>query len=456
MFGAPAPTPGFSSFGQPAPAAPFAQQPPAPAAPFIPPAGSIIPQAANEILTHQIQALENKRKEMEQLDVWRGKSAEDSGVTPASQPQMDGGFSTGISTNSQYSPYRPSPRSAAKIRPRGFGPAVSPTATTSTSPLSTIGNGGRPMMTPDAYAASSVKRLVIKPGAVTPKPKFRLRLTNGGPINEAQQQPPATDTTQITAPPPPVAAAAEVEQGSSPSPMKSPTPTGTPFSIPVLGRDTTPGSNPGTPASVRAKTNVGAGGKTMASLEKIAAPADPAFEYYQSVVGSPDGAPVPAPSPQPTQQSARKEPPSYVPKLTKPGYVMTPSPDQLASKSEADLASVTGFSIRHDPHGIVEWEGAVDVRNADLDSLVSIGQTDVSVYTLEEEKGCKPPVGEKLNRTATITFFNVYPKNGGADADEETKLKFAGRISRQTQKMKANLISYDKDAGVWKFQVQHF
>jgi len=43
-------------------------QQPASAAMPLPLAGSIIPQAANEVLQNQIQALENKRKEMQKLD----------------------------------------------------------------------------------------------------------------------------------------------------------------------------------------------------------------------------------------------------------------------------------------------------------------------------------------------------------------------------------------------------
>lgn len=460
IFGAP---PAAPAFGTPA-AAPagglFGQPPAAAAPPAYPPAGSIIPQAASEVLTHQIQALENKRKEMQKLDVWRGNSAEESGVTPASQPQFDGGAPSGVTSNSQYSSYRPSPRSTAKIRPRGFGPAISPPAS-SASPLSTIGTGGRPMMSPDAYAASSVKRLVIKPG--TPKPKMRLRLTTGPTSSDANNAQPiaALPTASPAAATTPVAAlmAAETDQGSSPSPMKSPTPTGTPFTIPVFGSGTPP-SEYGTPASVKANTNVTSGGKTVASLEKIAPPVDPAMEYYQKVVGSPDGVPPPTPSPRAAvePQSSRKKPASYVPRLTKPGYAVTPSLEELSGMSEADLATVSGFSVRHDPYGIVAWDGAVDVRNANLDASVVIGQSDVSVYTVDEEAGRKPAVGSKLNRPAVIKFFNVFPKDkdGGANADEETKRKFALKIEKSTARMGAELISYDKEKGEWKIRVQHF
>ena len=449
MFGAPAPAGGM--FGAPAPGAPApgvygAQMTQHPSAMMLPPAGSIIPQAANEVITLQIQALDNKRKEMDKLNAWRGKSPEASNVTPASQPQYDGGLSSVVMNNSQYSPYRPSPRSTAKIRPRGFGSAAPNGSASLTSPvLSKIGTGGRPMMSPDGYAASSVKRLVIKPDSMTPKPKMRLRLANS----------PANGDSKTHALPVPLDSASPSGknngmQNGSPSPMQTPRAS----SIPVYGRDTTP--NAATPdSSRRTHANGINGGKTIASLEKLAPPTDAGMDYYQKVVGSPDGT-VPPTAPAATQPSSGRKRPSYLPKLSKPGYSVSPSIDMLAVMSEADLATLSGFSVRHEPFGMVEWDGAVDVRYADLDASIVISQNDVSVYTRDEEEGRKPPIGSKLNRPAVITFFNVFPKNGGADADEESKTKFAKKIERSTAKMEADLISYDQDHGIWKIRVHHF
>ena len=437
MFGAPAPqAQGF-----------YGAQPAQPAAMMLPPAGSIIPQAANEVIALQIQALDNKRKEMDKLNAWRGKSPDASTVTPASQPQYDGGLSSVVMNTSQYSPYRPSPRSTAKIRPRGFGSAApaNGSASLTSPPLNKIGTGGRPMMSPDGYAASSVKRLVIKPDSMTPKPKMRLRLANTPANGDSKTHalPVPLDSTS------PSAKTNDVQNGS-PSPMQTPRAS----SIPVYGRDTTP--NAATPDSSRRTHSNGInGGKTIASLEKLAPLTDPGMDYYQKVVGSPNGIVAPT-VPAATQPSSDRKRPSYLPKLSKPGYSVSPSIDMLAVMSEADLATLSGFSVRHEPFGMVEWDGAVDVRYADLDASIVISQNDVSVYTRDEEEGRKPPVGSKLNRPAVITFFNVFPKNGGATADEESKTKFAKKIERSTAKMEADLISYDKDHGIWKIRVHHF
>lgn len=452
LFGAPAPAPAGGFFGSPAPApggALFGAQQPAPAPAALPPAGSIIPPAANEVLAHQIQALENKRQEMQKLHAWREKSPEESSIVPVSQPEYDGRMSNSILTSSsQYSPYRQSPRSSAKIRPRGFGAGISPAPSSSApSALNNIGAGGRPMMSPDAYAASSVKRLVIKPGSLTPKPKMRLRLGNNVSSN-------VDSNTHALPVPLDTATPSRLDAGSKVSPIQ--TPNGKPSAIPVYGRrDAQKESQGKSPAQNEAQM-IAIKDSSRSPLEDITTPPDPVMDYYQKVIASPDGVPANNQS-SATSGSAQKKRPAYVPKLTKHGYVVTPSLDRLASMSEADLASVSGFSVRHDPYGVVEWEGAVDVRYADLDKSIDIGQSDVSVYLRDEEEGEKPEVGSKLNRPARITFYSVFPKNGGSDADEETKDKFAKRIAKSTTKMdSAELISYNKDTGEWKIRVQHF
>ncbi|CAB9524121.1 pore complex protein Nup98-Nup96 [Seminavis robusta] len=454
LFGAPAPA-AFGSpptaFGAPTAAAPslFGSPPAMAAAPMMIPAGAIIPQAASEVLSHQIQALENKRKEVQKLDVWRTKSPEESRVTPVSQPQY-GGLASGLVRSSPYTPHRHNPGSAAKkLRPRGFGSAIA-APSSSASPLDTMGTGGRAMMSPEAYVSSSAKKLVIKQDSLTPKPKLQLRLMNAPssasdvtthalPVSlEAESPAPGNAGPSIATAPP----------ASSPSPRQSQMQTSTPTSVPVFGNE----ANAGTPTS---PTVNGGSRIPPVTAEKIdPPPPDPDRDYYQQVVDSPDGNPADRPAPQSARVTKKK--PSYLPKLTKPGYVITPSLDELATLSEADLAAVSNFSIRCDPYGLVEWKGAVDVRNADLDNSIVIGQNDVSVYTKDEEEGRKPLVGSKLNRPAVITFFNVFPKNGGANASVEDKVKFARRIERQTVKMDAELIKYDKDTGSWKIAVGHF
>jgi hypothetical protein len=148
-------------------------------------------------------------------------------------------------------------------------------------------------------------------------------------------------------------------------------------------------------------------------------------------------------------------PPSVVPKLTKGGYVVSPSLEELAKFSEADLAAVSHFVVSRPGYGSVAWEGAVDVRGVDLDIVVAIEDKEVAVYDeYEENTGyAKPPVGSKLNRPAIITLEHVFPSDR---SNPEAIQKFERKVTKQTAKMGAHLISYDASSGVWKFQTLHF
>merc|ERR1740115_250057 len=83
--------------------------------------------------------------------------------------------------------------------------------------------------------------------------------------------------------------------------------------------------------------------------------------------------------------------------LSKDGYSCNPSIIELQRMDPADLAAVANFSVMREGVGKVEWEGAVDVRGANLDSLLVIEQQFFYIYAEDEEKGTRPIVGTKLN-----------------------------------------------------------
>jgi nuclear pore complex protein Nup98-Nup96 len=76
------------------------------------------------------------------------------------------------------------------------------------------------------------------------------------------------------------------------------------------------------------------------------------------------------------------------------GYTTTPTLADMATKSEADLAALAGFSISREGYGSVAWEGTVDVRGINLDSIISIEHNGVAVYDDQDADGTKPAVGE--------------------------------------------------------------
>ncbi|OEU15856.1 C-terminal autoproteolytic domain of nucleoporin nup98, partial [Fragilariopsis cylindrus CCMP1102] len=125
----------------------------------------------------------------------------------------------------------------------------------------------------------------------------------------------------------------------------------------------------------------------------------------------------------------------------------------LQRMNPADLAAIANFSVTREGVGKVEWQGAVDVRGADLDSIVVIEQSEVSIYTDEEKMGLKPPRGTKLNRPAKLTMENVFPKNRDAPNANE---KFKRKVAAATVNMGAELINYDPQSGSWLLLVDHF
>ena len=408
-----APTTGL--FG--APAAPstglFGQQPAKPGGLFAPstsvPAGGSIfgappasvannavpqvpPPSADAVLAQQLAAVENQKKQLELLDAWRGKPSSASKVIPASQYDSDSGNGLNYASSTLL-PYRAAPRSAAKIRPRGY-------ASSNASPgVASLGRkGGSPILSPNRFVGSATKSLFIKPDSMTPKPKTRLLLTNG-----------------IGSPP----SGSALENGTADSP-----------SVP---------------------TQVLTNGHQHASGAKSNGQPSPARDFYDRVVGSPDNAATSSPS-VPTQATAARH---LVPKLTKAGYTIHPPMNELENMSEADLTAVSGFKVERPGFGSVAWDGAVDIRGVDVDTSVIIEAKNVSVYDEEEEKGEKPQRGTKLNRPAVIMMNGIFPKDG-PESSHEAKEKLKRKIDKSTKKMNAELLSFDADAGVWTFRVGHF
>ena len=398
LFGAPAPSGGL--FGTPAPAPTgglFGAPAPAPAVGlFGAPAAAAPTPSAEALLAQQLAAVENQKKQLELVEAWSGNPSPASKVVPSSHydnslGDWNGSGGSYATSSSALLSLRPAPRSAAKIRPRGY------TSTTKQSPIASLGRkSGSPILSPRKFVGSATKTLFIKPNSLTPKPKTRLVLTNGivngkTPVPALENGSPVVQTQQIT------------------NGVESPK-TGTPS----MNGDKSPG-----------------------------------LDLYKRVVESPDA------SDSPNTVSPVNAAKHLAPKLTKRGYNVCPSIVELEAMSEAELATVSGFKIERPGFGSIAWDGAVDVREVDVDAEVVIESKNVSVYDEAETTGNKPEQGSKLNRPAVITMYGIFPKDG-AEASAEAKQKLRRKIEKTTQKMKAELLSYDSESGIWQFRVGHF
>eukprot|EP00978_Attheya_sp_CCMP212_P011334 scaffold27975_cov43-Attheya_sp.AAC.1 len=515
LFGAPAPVQGGGLFGAPAPQPGGGLFGATPAAPVPSAYGAMMPGGApmmhmnpntsappstDALLSQQLAALENQKKELASLEFWRGSSPGGSSVIPTSLSEQQnatknnsldsfwarsgkspatsgrsraihggGGMPPYAISSASMSLYQAAPRSAAKIAPRGFG---SSSATKPRTPSTGLGMGRNmgppsPILSPDSFLGSSTKKLVIKPGALTPKPKMRLLLTNHS-NNESSSTPAAATTNnggsasmdqRIRQPSPSMVdtTSSALTSSASPNGFTSPSPLAT----------TTNNGNAPSPVQTPKSHD---GTQTLASKHESSTKTPSttgnsnstyAYEFYRQVVGSPENGTTESPAVTKNRNgssasiSMGEGDSKSVPKLTKGGYSLTPSLDKLREMSEADLAAVSGFVVMREGYGSVAWDGAVDVRGIDLDAVVTIEARDVAVYDAAELSGTKPPVGSKLNRPAVLTMYNIFPKEGPS-APTEAKEKLKRKITRATTKMGAEFLSFDFDTGVWKFRVAHF
>ena len=483
LFGAPpsaAPaTGGF--FGSTPLAAPAAGglfgAPLAPAAPAAAPGATtiLVPPSSETLLAQQMAAIQNQNKELAVLEAWRGgngsaskksgNGSKSGSVIPSSVFQRDAQavrykglagsarpsaeiYGNGNAT-SLLDAYKSAPRSAAKIRPRGFGPTISKTTV---GQRSTTG-----MLSPTSFLGSATKQLVIKPGALTPKPKTRLLLSDDA-VSEKRNH---RDSESTSAPSPLIKGRIldnVTANGDTPSSRSSGRDRGLIFENTRIAAEKPAFASPDASAQAQERTTPAAASTSSTKMNGIAnakSPVDESYDFYKSVIGSPTGTIGGIDNGVSTPGTTDEVTNSLIPKLTKEGYDMTPSLEAMSQMSEADLAAVPNFVVERVGYGSVAWDGAVDVRGIDLDSVVCIEAKAVEVYHKEEEMDYKPVVGTKLNRPAILTLHNVYPKKG-AGATIAEKEKFERKIAKQTKGMNASLVLYDSDIGVWKLRVEHF
>ena len=455
LFGAPVSAPSTSLFGAPAstpaPGGLFGVAAPAPAVTAAaPPYVAAPPPSSDVLLAQRLAAVEAQQKELELLEPWRGNSPKNPNVIPSSLSERDaaafsgsspitdvGRFISSYASSSAALNSFQSPRSITRIRPRGFGSTKSHISRIDPSRLRSA-RGSPSLLSPDNFISSSAKRLVINPGSLV-KNKKKLLLTNGennenGSSEKAKEKLDTLGDIQLLA----SAEEKKSAEGMFVGGFDSPTP------HKLTGIDS------------NKKDENEKNDAYSLSTKSISQKNGYSYDHYQKIVGSPsnkvtgeDGESVRSPA------SNHNNAVSCIPKLTKNGYSITPSKEEMMMMSEADLATVLNFCVSRDGYGSVLWDGAVDVRNVDLNSVVRIREREVIVYEDEEENGTKPPVGSKLNRSALVTLLKIFPK-GGKEATIEAKEKFIKKIEKQTAKMGAKFVSYDPIAGEWKFRTEHF
>ncbi|VDL96236.1 unnamed protein product [Schistocephalus solidus] len=161
-------------------------------------------------------------------------------------------------------------------------------------------------------------------------------------------------------------------------------------------------------------------------------------------------------------------------KLTKPGYYIFPTVEELSELVDEDGRCVvqnfiigrqvgshelgTSFASSVPSYGHILFPGLTDITGIDFNDVVHIRRREVVVYP---DDSTKPPVGYGLNRKAEVTLDGIWP------ADKSTRefikspqwlaaMHFDERLEKATQKMNATFIEYRPDTGSWVFEVKHF
>lgn len=140
--------------------------------------------------------------------------------------------------------------------------------------------------------------------------------------------------------------------------------------------------------------------------------------------------------------------PDLLPKKSQK-YTTMPSFKRLEKMSEEELKAVPNFTVISE-YATLEFEDPVDLRSVDIDKTIKMSHKMVEVYPESEFGTDKPRVGEKLNKSAFITFNNFNLSKQGSNS------KFISRLKELAASMNATVIDVDKKNDTLKIYVEHF
>ncbi|CAI6376969.1 unnamed protein product [Macrosiphum euphorbiae] len=146
-------------------------------------------------------------------------------------------------------------------------------------------------------------------------------------------------------------------------------------------------------------------------------------------------------------------------KLRRVGYYTIPPMNELAELVDDDGSCfVDGFTIGRYDFGNVYFPDRLNVAGLDLDTTVHIRHREIIIYQDDE---LKPPLGEGLNRKATVTLDRVWPndkttKQPITNPDRVAATNFVVKLQKACAKLSTQFVDYRSDTGSWVFNVKHF
>jgi nuclear pore complex protein Nup98-Nup96 len=94
----------------------------------------------------------------------------------------------------------------------------------------------------------------------------------------------------------------------------------------------------------------------------------------------------------------------------------------LQKMTTDELRRVHNFTIENQ-YGKVHYPDPTDLTEVDLGDIVTITNRNAEVYDDKRIATKKPPVGEKLNKRAMITLYNIKPRQGETAEEKVQRLK---------------------------------
>jgi len=130
--------------------------------------------------------------------------------------------------------------------------------------------------------------------------------------------------------------------------------------------------------------------------------------------------------------------------------VISPS---LSRLSPAELRAVRELTVTKPEVGSVVFHGVTDCSDIDVQKNVVLKRGYVLVYPNPRNK---PPVGQGLNKRATVTMYQCFPP-GERVSDGEAIEDYKNKIRKMTEENSAcRFLDYDCQTGVWQFEVERF